>query len=60
LVAEGAAHLYPRLGPTCLWDTAAAHAIVNAAGGAIKSPEGKTLSYANTSDKLNPWFIVQG
>jgi len=60
LVAEGAAHLYPRLGPTCLWDTAAAHAIVNAAGGAIKTPEGKTLSYANTSDKLNPWFIVQG
>jgi len=35
LVAEGAAHCYPRLAPTCEWDTAAAHAIVNAAGGRV-------------------------
>lgn len=60
LVAEGAADLYPRLGPTCLWDTGAAHAVVNAAGGEIKTPEGIVLSYANTSEKLNPWFIVYG
>jgi len=35
LVAEGAAHCYPRLNPTREWDTAAAHAIVNAAGGRV-------------------------
>lgn len=60
LVAEGAADLYPRLGPTCLWDTGAAHAVVNAAGGEIKTPEGEVLSYGNTSEKLNPWFVVYG
>ena len=35
LVAEGAAHVYPRLAPTCEWDTAAAHAIVLEAGGQV-------------------------
>ena len=35
LVAEGAAHVYPRLAPTCEWDTAAAHAVVVEAGGAV-------------------------
>ena len=60
LVAEGEADLYPRLGPTCLWDTGAAHAVVNAAGGEIKTPEGIELSYGNTGEKLNPWFIVYG
>jgi hypothetical protein len=35
LVAEGAAHVYPRLAPTCEWDTAAAHAIVTEAGGEV-------------------------
>lgn len=35
LVAEGTAHCYPRLAPTCEWDTAAAHAIVDAAGGCV-------------------------
>merc|ERR1719317_1467026 len=35
LVAEGSAHCYPRIAPTCEWDTAAAHAIVNAAGGSV-------------------------
>ncbi len=37
LVAEGSAHFYPRFGRTCVWDTAAGHAIVNAAGGSIIS-----------------------
>lgn len=60
LVAEGAADLYPRLGPTCLWDTGAAHAVVNAAGGAIETPEGEVLGYANTAETLNPWFVVYG
>ena len=35
MVAEGAAHVYPRLAPTSEWDTAAAHAIVNEAGGRV-------------------------
>ena len=35
MVAEGAAHIYPRLAPTCEWDTAAAHAIVTEAGGVV-------------------------
>ncbi|MBV0934498.1 3'(2'),5'-bisphosphate nucleotidase CysQ [Marinobacterium weihaiense] len=60
LVAEGAGHLYPRLGPTCLWDTAASHAIINAAGGRVLTPEGQELSYANPEATLNPHFIVYG
>ena len=60
LVAEGKADLYPRLGPTCLWDTGAAHAVVNAAGGALETPEGQVLGYDNTHETLNPWFIVYG
>ncbi len=60
LVAEGAGHLYPRLGPTCLWDTAAAHAVINAAGGQLLTPEGEVLSYADTRETLNPHFIVYG
>lgn len=35
MVAEGTAHMYPRLAPTCEWDTAAAHAIVTEAGGVV-------------------------
>lgn len=60
MVAEGTADLYPRLGPTSLWDTAAAHAIVNAAGGSIKTPEGDVVGYADPSKTLNPWFVVYG
>lgn len=60
LVAEGEADLYPRLGPTCLWDTGAAHAVVNAAGGRLETPDGKVLTYDNTSETLNPWFVVYG
>ena len=57
LVAEGRADLYPRLGPTSEWDTAAAHAIVNAAGGRVTTLAGDDLSY-NKQDLLNPWFLV--
>lgn len=57
-VAEGSADIYPRLGPTCEWDTAAAHALVRAAGGDIVSHEdGLTLRY-NKENLLNPYFIV--
>jgi len=59
MVAEGSAHIYPRFGPTMEWDTAAAHAIVSAAGGKVITPEGKALLY-NKEDLLNPYFIVKG
>lgn len=60
LVAEGKAQLYPRPAPTMEWDTAAAHAIVNAAGGKVlKWNSEEELSY-NKEDLLNPWFLVKG
>ena len=59
LVAEGAAHVYPRLGPTSEWDTAAAHAVVRAAGGRIVDEHGNELAY-NKDNILNPWFFVIG
>ncbi|MBI5431143.1 MAG: 3'(2'),5'-bisphosphate nucleotidase CysQ [Nitrosomonadales bacterium] len=57
LVAEGAAHFYPRLGPTMEWDTAAAHAVVNAAGGMVCNIAGEELRY-NKADLHNPEFLV--
>jgi 3'(2'), 5'-bisphosphate nucleotidase len=57
LVAEGRADLYPRLGPTSEWDTAAAHAVVTAAGGRVTTLDGEELCY-NKKDLLNPWFLV--
>ena len=59
LVAEGKAHLYPRLGPTMEWDTAAAHAIVILAGGKLTDLAGISLRY-NKEDLLNPYFVVAG
>ena len=59
LVAEGAADIYPRLGPTSEWDTAAAQCVVEAAGGKVVNLEGKPLAY-NKPDILNPWFLVIG
>ena len=60
LVAEGKADLYPRLGLTSEWDTAAAHAVVLAAGGQVLSMEDmKPLIYNSRKDTLlNPHFIV--
>ena len=60
LIAEGKADAYPRLGPTCLWDTGAAHAVVRYAGGRVETLEGEPLSYANPAEKLNPYFVVWG
>lgn len=57
LVAEGRADLYPRLGLTSEWDTAAAHAIVTAAGGRVTTLGGDDLCY-NKENLLNPWFLV--
>lgn len=60
LVAEGEADIYPRLGPTSEWDTAAAHAVVNAAGGEVVMVEnGQPLLYNTKESLLNPFFLVQ-
>ena len=61
LVAEGKAHIYPRLGPTSEWDTAAAHAVVNVAGGEVINHEtDETLLYNTKDSVLNQFFIVYG
>ena len=57
LVAECAADFYPRLGPTMEWDTAAAHAVVAAAGGVVCDIAGRSLGY-NKADLHNPEFFV--
>ena len=57
LVAEGKANFYPRLGPTMEWDTAAAHAVVRAAGGRVCDLKGVELRY-NKQDLHNPEFLV--
>lgn len=59
LVAEGAADIYPRLAPTSEWDTAAAHAIVTAAGGCVVNTAFEPLIY-NKPNVLNPHFLVLG
>lgn len=60
LVAEGVADLYPRFGPTSEWDTAAGHALVDAAGGSVRCRDGSPLLYRGQPDFLNPFFIVRG
>ena len=58
-VAEDKANIYPRLGPTMEWDTAAAHAIVKASGkNVVEYETEKELTY-NKKNLLNPWFIVE-
>lgn len=59
-VAEGGADLYPRLGLTSEWDTAAAQAVVEQAGGSVVTIDGKPMKYNTKSDILNPWFFVIG
>ena len=59
-VAEGAADVYPRLGPTSEWDTAAAQAVVEQAGGQVLELDGRPLSYNRKDDILNPYFLVIG
>ena len=61
LVAEGAADLYPRLGLTSEWDTAAAHAVLLGAGGKLISCTSQQELIYNTKDSLlNPFFIAAG
>lgn len=58
-IAEGHADIYPRMGPTSEWDTAAAHAVLVAAGGKVQTPEGQPLVYGKEII-LNPNFIAAG
>lgn len=56
-VAEGEADIYPRLAPTCEWDTAAAQAVLEGAGGLVLDLAGNPVRYGK-QDILNPFFIA--
>lgn len=60
LVAAGKADLYPRLGPSMVWDTAAAQCIVEQAGGQMLTLAGETLQYNGQESLKNPDFLVLG
>lgn len=59
-LAEGKAQMYPRFGNTFIWDTAAGHAILTAAGGTVKTWDGKELNYSlsHRSSLINPGFLA--
>jgi 3'(2'), 5'-bisphosphate nucleotidase len=60
-IARGEADIYPRLGPTKAWDTAAGHAVLSAAGGSVTTLDGQPLRYGNTATTLsNPHFVAWG
>lgn len=60
LIAEGSADIYPRLAPTCEWDTAAAQAILEAAGGMLVDSQLTPLRYNSKDSLLNPDFFAMG
>jgi 3'(2'), 5'-bisphosphate nucleotidase len=62
LIAAGEADIYPRAGRTMEWDTAAGHAVLNAAGGRVTLTDGRTpLTYGKAQDGFaNPHFIAWG
>ena len=65
LIAAGEADIYPRMGQTMEWDTAAGDAILRAAGGTVRDLNGKPLRYnkrdaAGLHDLANPWFVAAG
>lgn len=60
LVAEGAADVYPRLGPTSEWDTGAAQCVVEEAGGHVKDLNMQDLRYNTRESLINPHFLVFG
>ncbi|OED42229.1 3'(2'),5'-bisphosphate nucleotidase [Endozoicomonas sp. (ex Bugula neritina AB1)] len=59
-IAEGQADIYPRLGPTSEWDTAAVQAVVEGAGGLFLNPEGQRFAYNWKESLLNSDFLVLG
>ena len=58
LVSDGSVHLYPRLGPTMEWDTAAAHAVLKSAGGEIVQYGTESPLQYNKKELINPQFIA--
>ena len=60
LVAEGVADIYPRLGLTSEWDTAAAQCVVEQAGGLVTDTAMQPLRYNTKDSLLNPFFLVFG
>lgn len=60
-IAEGAADIYPRHGPTMEWDIAAGHAVLAAAGGRLTTPEGEPFLYGKAGEGFrNGWFVARG
>ena len=61
MVAEGAADIYPRHGTTMEWDIAAAHAVLEAAGGSLTTEEGQPFAYGKADQGFkNGWFVARG
>ncbi|HQR60465.1 MAG TPA: 3'(2'),5'-bisphosphate nucleotidase CysQ [Methylophilaceae bacterium] len=60
LVAEGRADIYPRLGPTCEWDTAAAQCVLEEAGGSLADTRRQPFRYNTKDSLLNPEFFATG
>jgi 3'(2'),5'-bisphosphate nucleotidase len=59
-IAEGQADVYPRFGPTSQWDTAAAQAVLEGAGGVVLNLQGPRLTYGLDRPVLNPEFVALG
>ena len=59
-IAEGQADIYPRFGPTSQWDTAAAQAVLEVAGGVVTDLQGTLLRYGLDRPVLNPEFVAVG
>jgi 3'(2'), 5'-bisphosphate nucleotidase len=59
VLARGDADVYPRFGPTSEWDTAAGHAVLEAAGGCMLTPAGQPILYGKSAEKFtNPPFLA--
>lgn len=60
-IADGTADIYPRHGPTSEWDIAAAHAVLEAAGGTVRGYEDAPFAYGKADKRfLNEWFVARG
>jgi len=60
-IAEGSADVYPRHGPTMEWDIAAGHAVLEAAGGSVRTHDGHPFVYGKAGEGFrNGWFVARG
>jgi 3'(2'), 5'-bisphosphate nucleotidase len=60
-IAEGSADVYPRVGPTMEWDIAAGHAVLEASGGRLATPEGEAFVYGKAAAGFrNGPFVARG